>query len=490
MQENIKKNAVSGVVWMYGERIVAQVVSLVVATIIARILDPEHYGIIAIANVFITICNAFVVTGLGESLVQKKDSDELDFSSIFYVNISLAIILYAIVFVSAPLISSFYDGKYPELVSVSRVMGLRLIIAAINSVQRAKVSKEMSFQKFFWVTLFGTIVSAVVGIVMAYRGFGVWALVAQYMTNSTIDTVMLFLFIRWIPKLQFSMQRVKPLVKYGWKILASSLLSTVYNELRSLLIGKRYMSQDLAFYEKGNTYPKIIVNNLNSAISSVLFPVMSKIQDDTEAVRSVLRKALKATSFLVFPAIAGLALVAEPLVRLLLTEKWLPAVPYLQMMCVVYAILPLSQANLQCITSQGHSAKYLWITFVKRGLGIALLAAVFRISVKWIAISQLTSSVIDYFIDMMACGKYIRYSVWTQLKDLLPNFVLTLVMGSSVWLIGCLLSNVGDLVCVVCQAAVGVAVYALGASIFKIETYCYFKHWIKRQLQKKQTNFD
>ncbi len=490
-QESLKRKALSGVVWKFSERIAAQGVTTIVSIILARILEPSHYGVIALVNVFITICNVFVVTGLGESLIQKKDADELDFSSIFYINVGFSVVLYLILFFLAPSISKFYDNQYPQLVLIIRVMGIRLIFAAVNSIQSAKIFKKMNFKKYFWVTIIGTIISAVVGISMALSGFGVWALVAQYMTNTTVDTLMLFVFDRWVPKFKFSINRAIPLFGYGWKVLVSSLISTVYNELSEFIIGKVYSSKDLAFYSKGGTYPKLITNNLQSALTSVSFPMFSKIQDNKFATHSALSRTLKLTSYIIFPAMAGFAMIAEPFVRVLLTEKWLPCVPYLQMICIIYAVSAIQTPKLQCLNANGYSNIYLKTSIYKKICGVFILLCVFKIRVFWIVISRLISALLDAVIDSIATQKYIGYSFFRQLKDISVNLFLTLIMVLAIYISEKLLSGLNSLLLMVIEIIIGVAVYILVSNIFKNDSFKYIvnilRSFFKRRAKKQST---
>lgn len=286
--QNMKSKVLSGLFWKFAERILAQLVSLVVSIVLARLLLPEDYGAVSLVTIFITLANVFVVDGLGVSLIQKKDADDVDFSTVFYFNIVFSCAIYFLLYLFAPVLAAFYD--MPILCPVVRVLGLKIPIAGINSVQQAFVSRKMIFKKFFFSTLIGTVISAVVGIAMAYYGFGVWALVCQYLINSVIDTIVLWLTVRWRPIRTFSIERMKGLFSYGWKLLVQSLLVTLYGNLRSLVIGKVYSSADLAFYNKGGQFPNLIVTNVDSAINSTLFPAMSKEQNNTERVRAIARR--------------------------------------------------------------------------------------------------------------------------------------------------------------------------------------------------------
>ncbi len=483
-QENLKRKTLSGVAWKFAERIAAQGVTTIVSIILARILEPSHYGVISLVNVFITICNVFVVTGLGESLIQKKDADELDFSSIFYINVGLSIALYALLFFAAPAISNFYNNQYPQLILIIRVMGVRLIFAAINSIQSAKISREMNFRKYFWATLIGTAISAIVGMYMAVSGYGVWALVAQYMTGTIINTITLFVFDGWIPKLQFSTKRAVLLFKYGWKVLASALIGTLYNECSELIIGKKYSTKDLAFYSKGQTYPKLVANNLNNAIASVMLPLFSKIQDDADVTKKALSRALKTTSYLIFPTMVGFSMVAEPFIRLLLTEKWLPAVPYMRILCIIYAILPLSMTNLQCLNAHGYSNIYLKVGFIKNFFGIIVLFCVFRFGVIWVALSHLITTIINYIVDASVTQKYIRYKLWHQFKDISLNLLTTLLMALSLYGSRFVLTGLSDIIYLILQIIIGASVYILFSVIFKNDSFFYFLATIKKFFKK------
>lgn len=271
------KTVIKNMSWKFAERITAQIVTFIVSIVLARILEPSDYGVISLVTVFITIANVFVSDGLGSALIQKKEVDLLDFSSALYFNVAFSSLLYAILFAVAPFISKFFGNGYEILSPILRVLGLRIIIAAINSIQQAYVSREMIFEKFFFATFFGTIVSAIVGILMAYFGYGAWALVGQYLTNTTIDTIVLAIVLNKKPAIAFSIKRVRALFNYGIKILGSGLLIAVYTEVRSFIIGKVYSSSDLAYYDKARQFPNLIVNNVVSTISAVLFPKMSKV---------------------------------------------------------------------------------------------------------------------------------------------------------------------------------------------------------------------
>lgn len=313
------KSVFSNFIWRFAERCGAQLVTFIVSIVLARILMPEDYGTVALVTVFTTIMQVFVDSGLSTALIQKKDADDLDFSSVFYFNFAVCIILYLIMFFAAPVIASFYE--IPELTPIVRVISLTIVISGVKGVQQSYVSRNMLFKRFFYATLGGTIFSAFLGIAMAYAGFGVWAIVAQQLSNTAIDTLILWITVKWRPKFMFSWGRLKGLLGFGWKMLASGLLDTVYNNLRNLLIGKIYSSSDLAFYNQGDKFPKVIVTNINTSIDSVLLPAMSNEQDSRDKVKSMTRRSIMVSCYIMAPLMIGLACCAENIVLLVLTEN-------------------------------------------------------------------------------------------------------------------------------------------------------------------------
>ncbi len=364
MSEISNKRVLSNLGWQLLERFGAHGVTLIVSILLARLLDPTTYGVVSIITVFTSILSVFLDSGFSTALIQKKNCDDCDFSSVFYFQLMFSFVLYIGLFFAAPIISNYYDMG--NLTPYIRVMSLSLIVSAFKSVQTAYVSRNLQFKRFFFATLGGTLVAAVLGIWMAYNGFGVWALITQNLVNMTIDTVILWLTVPWRPKLLFSFSRLFQLLSYGWKLLVSALVDTVYNNLRSLIIGKVYTSSDLAYYNKGKVFPNLIVTNINTSINSVLFPVMSGAQDSMESVKRITRRAIKTSTFIMLPLMAGMAVCASPLIRLLLTDKWLPCAMYLRVFCFTYAFYPIHTANLNAIKAVGRSDLFLKLEIAKK----------------------------------------------------------------------------------------------------------------------------
>ena len=475
-------NVIKNFLWRLAERVGAQGVKLLVELVLARILLPEQYGVIAMVAVFITVFNVFVDSGLGNALIQKKDADDLDFSSVFWFNVVWCVVLYGVLFLISPLVASFYHRE--ELTQILRVLGLQIVISGVKNVYQAYVSRTMQFRKFFFSTLGGTVGAAVIGITMAYRGYGVWALVAQQLFNVLTDTVILTITVKWHPKRIFSFERLKGLLSYGWKLLLSALLDTLYNEARSLIIGRKYTSEDLAFYNRGELFPQVIAANVNTSIDSVLLPTMSREQDERDKVRAMTRRAIMTSTYIMAPLMIGIACIGTPLVCLILTEKWLPCVPYLQIFCASMLFFPIHTANLNAIKALGRSDLFLKLEILKKVIGILLILITMHISVLAMALSTLVNSLICQLINTWPNRKLLNYSYGDQIRDILPNILLAAVMGGCVFAVG--LIGLPDWATLLIQVVLGAALYAGLSMTTKNESYRYLLDVLKNFRNKEQ----
>lgn len=467
----------SNVMWKLLERGGAQGVSFVVSIILARLLDPSVYGTIALVMVFIVILQVFVDSGLGNALIQKKDADDLDFSSVFYCNIVFCLLLYAGIFIFAPTIANFYSNA--ELIPIIRVLGLIVIISGVKNIIHAYVSRTLQFKKFFWGTLTGTIGAAFVGIFMAVYGYGVWALVVQSLFNQIVGTIILWVTVDWRPKWCFSFRRLKSLFSYGWKLLVAKLIDTFYTELRTLIIGKSYSVSDLAYYNKGQNFPKLIISKIDIAVASVLFPVMSAEQDDKTRVKSILQRVVQINSFILCPMMMGLAVCAEPLIRLLLTDKWLFCVPYMRVFCFVYAFSVLNTANMNTYRSLGRSDIYLVIEIIRKTIGLIIIFVTMQFSVMMMALGEIIATVISMFINTAPNKKMLDYGIVEQLKDMLSTLILTCIMGVFTYLPT--LTMIPDFPLLLIQIVIGVVSYCGMSLIFKPKAFVYFYNTIKKR---------
>ena len=474
------RTVLSNFIWRLAERSGAQIVQLVVSIVLARILIPSDYGIVALMTVFIGILGIFINCGLGSALIQKKDADDVDFSTVFYAQLVFCVIIYSLLFFAAPFIADFY--QMPEMTAMVRVLSLTLVIAGVKNIQVSYVSKNMQFKRFFFATLGGTIGAAGVGIGMACLGFGAWALIAQSLFNNAVDTLILWITVKWRPIKAFSFKRLKGLFSYAWKLLVSSVLDTVYNNLRSLIIGKVYSAQDLAFYNKGKSWPNMIVENVNSSIDSVLLPSMSSVQDNRESVKSMTRRAIKTSTYIMAPIMMIFAFCGTPLVRLILTEKWLPLVPFQIIFCITYIFYPVHTANLNAIKALGRSDLFLKLEIIKKIIGLLALAVTVPISVMAMGYSLLFTSLASQIINTWPNKKLLNYGYLEQLKDILPGILLAVAMGCCIYPIQWI--GLPDIVTLCIQVPLGAVLYISGSKLFKLESFVYLWKMIKPVLKR------
>lgn len=478
--ENNKHSVASGLLWTYGERFCTQLVSLIVSIILARILSPDNYGVISIAKIFITFCDAIVTGGFGNAVIQKKDADELDVNTMLCCTMTVSTLLYGLIYFAAPWIADFYQMDI--ICPVLRVLSLQLLFSGINTIQHAWIQKQMLFRKFFIASSFGTALSAVVGISMAFLGAGVWALVAQNLTNIFVDTIVLFFTNDWRPKLMFSFARAKALLSYGGKVLLTTMVFTIGNDLRSLMVGRKFGPADLAYYDQGYKYPNLLVMNINSSITSVLFPILAQNQDNPERLKQLARRTIQIGMYVLTPFLVGLIAVADSFVYVLLSEKWAPCVPFLRIFTVLLIVRPFSNACHQTILSIGRSDVILKImtTSLIISLG-ALFYAVFILeSVLWIAFGRLISEVVNLILFCYYSRKLFAYQLKEQLRDMLPSPLLASIMGLLTYCIQFL--PMGNLLTLIVQILFGAAFYVFTSWLLQAEPFVYLINMLCEKL--------
>lgn len=480
-----KSKLITSMFWSFGQSIGQQLVGIIVSTVLARLIAPEAYGIIAAATVFTSVATTFTSGGFGNALIQKKDSDDKDYSTMFWFNIVFSVSVYVIVFISAPLFvnvfSSSFDRK--QLTIVMRLLGIGIVLSSFNSFYRSILQKQLLFRKLFLLTLSGTVISACVGITLAYLGFGVWALVTQNLVSYAINSIFFVCFSKWKPQFYFSLKRLKPMFFYGVKMMLSGLMITVYAEFSSLAIGNRYTSEDLAYYNKGINYPKLLALNIVTSINTALFPIMSNIQDP-KALKHLVRKFNRISAFVMTPMMLGLAALGQVFVELFLTEKWKAAIPVFQVCCINYAIQPIGMSSLQYLKATGKATEYLVLDIIRKAVGIVLLvgAVILNKGIIYIAISEVLSNFIAIFINMYPGKKHVGYRIREQVWDVLPKFLLSGVMFIATYFVGYL--NASLIVKFFVQIAVGVAVYILGALVFRMKEFNELFSIIKKMLKR------
>ena len=482
MAQHTKSKVISSLFWKFLERGGTQGIQFLVQIVLARLLAPEQFGTIALVMVFINLARVFVQSGFNTALIQKKDADELDFSSVFYLSIAVAGALYVLIYLTSPLIAGFYND--PMLTPVLRVLSLTLFFGAYNSIQNAYIARNLMFKKLFVSSLGAMLFSGILGIIAAYQGLGIWALVIQQLCNQIAITVILMFVVDWKPKFLFSFDRVKSLFLYGGKLLASQLLNVLYMDLRTLIIGRVYSPSMLGYYNRGQQFPMAIVSNINGSIQSVMLPTLASHQDNRKRVKEMMRRAIVSSSFLIFPMMIGMAVVAKPLVKVVLTDKWLPSVPFLQIFCMSYALVPIHTANLQAINALGRSDIFLRLEVIKKIIGLVILAISLPFGVYAIAVGQIVSGIVSTFVNAYPNKRLLGYSYLEQWKDIMPSLVISIGMGSVVYLV-----NYAGLLAwqqLVVQVLVGVIVYIGLAKIFRIESFAYLLTTISELRQQRR----
>lgn len=448
-----------------------QAIQLLVQIVMARLLAPEEFGALAIMLVFVNVGNVIVQSGLNTALVQAPDVGDRDCSTVFWLSLGVSLVLYVVVFACAPFFASFYE--MPHIVWPLRALALVLVINSFNAVQVAIVQRALEFKKVFNATIASVAVSGVLGVMSALVGAGLWALVVQQLAYQLANCAALALQVRWHPRAVFDAGRARTLFSFGWKLLASGLLDAGYRSLSDLIIGKQFSAGSLGLVSQGKKYPMAVGSMLDGAIQPVMLSAVSRVQSDIAYAKRLVRRALKTSTYLIVPSMAAFALVAEPLVRLLLGEQWLGCVPFLQMYCFVYALLPIHTTNLQALNGVGRSDLFLKLELVKKayGLAVMLFAAFVLRDVYLLVGSYMLTGIVSTFVNAWPNRKVVGYSYAEQIRDICPSFLLA--AGSAAVAFPVSLLALPDLATAVLQVAVMAAAYLILSRLFKVEALSY-----------------
>lgn len=477
------RNSISeGLTITFIEKIAGQAVGFVISLILARLLDPSYYGIVAIVNVSINIADVFITSGLGNSLIQRKDIDRVDYSTMLISSLALSAFLCIILFFISPSIALYYE--MPALVQLIRLMSLKLPFAAIISVEQAYISRNMLFHIQMIASLISSLFGAIVGISMAYSGCGVYSLVIQSIVTTVINALILTFAIRKIPGWEFSFVKFWLLFSFGWKLLVTALIDRVYNEARSLIIGKMFSSEDLAFYNKGQDLPSMVMTSIDSSMTRVFFPALSQKQDKDSEFTSMVSKSVSLSTYLIMPALVGFAFVADKLVLIVLTEKWMPCVPYLIIFCIYYMFTPIKSAKYQAIKAIGRSDVSLKCEVIQKIFGVLiLLYTVLGLrSVMAIAVGNIVFTLVTVIITAVATRKYVRISYRQQVKDIIPAGCMCIIMSVFLW--GVTALKLGAIWELCLQIVVGVMAYIVFSHIFGFEQYTMMVDIIRKMITK------
>jgi O-antigen/teichoic acid export membrane protein len=426
---SLTDKTMGGFIWAFGERFGVQAMQMVIFIVLARILTPEAFGLMGMLAVFIAVSQSLTDSGFGQALIQKKETDEVDYSSVFYINLVVSAAIYGLLFVGAPLIASFYGEAI--LVDLIRVLSLKFIIAAFSMVQIAKLTKEVQFKKLMIAKLPSTLLGGAAGITAAYMDFGVWSLIIQQLTDITAYSIQVWIQSKWRPMWVFDWQRVKELFDFGSKMMVSGILNTVYKNIYEIVIGRFYTTAQVGFYTQAHKIKQLPVQNISSALSRVTFPVLSEIQDDDVRLKRAYKKIIRQVIFIIAPVMVGAVVIAEPMFRFVLTEKWLPAVPYFQWLCVTGFFYPLNAYNLNILKVKGRSDLFLKLEIVKKIIGVIGIVIAVQYSVMALVILQAITATIAYGINSFYSGLFIDYTVLEQMKDLALIVIAAILMGGA-----------------------------------------------------------
>ncbi len=453
--DDMKSKAASGLAWTSFEKVGQEVIQFVIGIIIARILAPEDFGVVGMTAIFLALANTIVDSGFGSALIQKKDRTEADYSTCFYFNILVGLAIYGILWIVAPWIADFY--RTPILTDVVRVLGIAFIINSLSISQTARMTAEMQFRQMSVITIVAQLVTGLVGLVLAMTGWGVWALVFQQIASGAVRLIGMEIALKWVPSLQFSRQSLRHLFGFGSKILCSSIINTVYNNLYTLVIGRAFLPSDVGYYTRANQTAALPTNSLTQVVMKVAYPMMAQVQDDVERLRNAYTKFLRAQLFVIFPVLLGIAALAEPLFLVLLGEKWLPAVPLLQVLCLGMLFDPLTVINLNILYVKGRTDLVLRLELIKKPIAFLILFLSLNFGLMWLCAGRALYCLIAYAFNCYYTGRFIGMGFWRQIVIILPVLVRGVVMGAVCYGLCLVISN--PLAQVIVGVLAGGAVY-------------------------------
>ena len=479
--QNIRNSVLGGMFWKFSERILTQGASFVVSLILARLLSPNDHGLIALVQVFLNLAAVFITCGFSTALVQKKDADDTDFSTIFYCSLLCSFLIYGVLFAIAPLVADFYSE--PSLTRILRIFALQVPLSVYHSIQVAYISRHMLFRKTFVSSLINAVLSGAVGIGMAMAGWGVWALVGQSMMHTIINTVILAVMVPWRPKWVFSLDSAKKLMKFGSGVLGAELSAAFFLELRTLVVGGVFSTADLAYYNKGRQIPTLLTANLSTTIMTVMFPALANQSDDLMQVKQMAKRSVKVLSYILVPCMFGLSAVMEPMILLLYTEKWAQTIPFGQLLAVGLCVDIVGSLPLQTLKAIGRSDVVLKLEFWKKPVYVLLLLIGVQFDVYTLAVLMVLYDFYSVAINMLQMKKYLPYGLREQLRDLLPAYALGTVMMILVYLLPSFNSLILTLVV---KIAAGAAIYLAGSLVFRVDSFRYLLNIIKGYLKKKR----
>ena len=481
MAESLKDKTVKGIGWSALDNAARYGMQFVIGIVLARLLSPDDYGLLGLVGIFTMVCTALVNGGFTTALIRKKNATDNDYNTVFICNLGMSLMLYVVVFLCAPLIVNFFERQ--ELIALVRVSSLGLIIGALGLVQRTRLTKRIDFKTQTKITLVSTVVSGIVGIGMAIAGFGVWALVAQQLTTQALSTILLYIYNRWLPRFRFSTESFHELFGFGWKMMVSALIDSIWKELYQVIVGKFYSPATLGQYTRARHYAKLFSSNLTTVVERVTYPVLSSIQDDKERMVSAYRRIIRTSMFITAVALFSLGAVSEPLIYCMIGPKWHDAATYLPLICITFSLYPLHAINLNMLQVQGRSDLFLGLEVVKKVIVLAPLfvgAFVGIMPMLWV---NMLIGIIAYFLNSYYSGRLLGYSTWMQLRDIAPSYALAIAIALSVWFLKYL--PLSYWIILPLQLVVGTAVFFSFCKLFKMKEYKEIMGILKQYRKKK-----
>lgn len=467
MPETLKDKTVKGVGWSAADSLLGQGVTFIVGLVLARILSPSEYGLIGLTAIFITVFNAIIDSGFSQAVIRKKDANNDDYNTMFITNMVLSVVMFFVLFLGARAIARFFER--PELVSLTRVMGVVLIINALSITQNTVLTKRIDFKTKTKASLISALLSGIVGIVMAYMGFGVWALVGQQITKQLVNTICLWIFNKWWPNFRFSLQSFRYMWGFGWKLLASSLIDNIWNQLYQVVVGKFYTPATLGQYSRSKEYASLFSSHLNAIVGRVSFPVLAEMQDDKTRLKSVYRRIIKTTMFVTAVCMISMGAIAEPMIYCLIGPQWHQAATFLPFICISMSLYPLHAINLNMLKVQGRSDLFLSLEIVKKIIAIGPICLGVYVDIYWMVAGTVVTGFIAFFLNSHYSGKMLGYNSWMQLKDVAPSYGLALLIALAVYFLKYL--PLSYWVVLPMQIVVGIIVFFVACKLTKMKEY-------------------
>lgn len=480
MSGEIKNKAIKGVGWSFADNILNQGITFLVGLVLARLLTPEEYGLIGIVLIFIAIFNSIVDSGFSNALIRKNDATDKDYNTVFFTNLVLSLVLFLLLLYIAPFIAKFFSQ--PKLLLLTRVMALIIIINAFAIIQRTILVKKIDFRTQTKVSLISSLISGVIGIGIAIYGFGVWSLVAQQISRQFINSLFLWIYAKWYPKMQFSYNSFLELFGFGWKLLISGLIDTVWKEIYQVVIGKCYSTYTLGQYTRAQQFGSIFSSNLTTVVQRVSYPVLSEIREDKSRLKNAYKRIIKVTMLVTFCCMLGLAAIARPLIVALIGPQWLPAVPFLQIICLQMMLYPLHAINLNMLQVQGRSDLFLKLEIIKKIIAVGPLLLGIFMDIYWMLWGSVLTGIFAYYLNAFYSGRFLNYNIEEQIKDILPSFFVSAFMAIAIWGISYL--SFPPVLLLLLQILTGFLMIVVICEIFKVDSYIEIKEIIMTYIKQ------